>query len=194
MERRFEAQLHAGEKFLAPAKTYLKAQTCTMNWKRCGKLQPLDISPHDHILWNHLHDNELTKLPLHLFLIWINAFCFCLETIFILKGVSSVLMLSFPILESFYGQGAGTEMLRGFCFPVQDTSHQPEKLLKGAVWMTEVLSDYGTESGTAVKPQHGFPSWGTSALHCEGYTGFWLQNQMTDIHYQHCQAIICLKW
>lgn len=37
--------------------------------KRHGKLQPLDISPHNHVLLNHLHDNEFTKLPLHLFLI-----------------------------------------------------------------------------------------------------------------------------
>lgn len=33
------------------------------------KLQPLDISLDNDVLLKHLHDNELTKLPLDLFLI-----------------------------------------------------------------------------------------------------------------------------
>lgn len=99
-----------------------------------------------------------------------------------------------PYTRKFVRQGTCTEMIRHICFIVQDTSHQPVKLLKGAVWITEVLSKHGRGSGAVVKPQQGLSNWSSFVFHCKAYSGCWLQNRTADIHCQHCQAIICLKW
>lgn len=131
VERRSEVQLEAGQKSLATAEIYLKVLKCTLSWKKCGKILPLNISPDIHVLLSSPHENELTKTPLCLILIQINIFCFCLQTIFVLKRVAYVLLLSFPIVEIFR---AWTRCWDAWAFLLPSQRHVPSLYLCPEEW------------------------------------------------------------